>query len=318
MRPDTERSPSRSAGGHREPAADSDVPAAIVHDRSRIEALLERCLAPSTTHPARFHTAIRYAVLGGGKRLRPLLAYATGRWLGVPAERIDSVAVAIELVHAYSLAHDDLPAMDDDDLRRGRITTHLAFDEATAILVGDALQALAYEVLANDSQATAAPEIHRRLIRDLAEASGSAGMAGGQALDMAATGTRPTVAEIEDICSRKTGRLLHAAVLMPCRLRPDLDPLLFAGIDGFGHMLGLAFQFADDLLDIEVSTVVSGKPQGSDRRNRKTTLPALLGIDEARRRLGEVHRAACAALDALGPGTDSLRWICDWVVRRDR
>jgi farnesyl diphosphate synthase len=318
VRRDTEHSPSRSAGEHKDPAIEPDVPPAIRDDRARIEAVLERCLAPATTHPARFHAAIRYAVLGGGKRLRPLLAYATGRWLGVPVDRVDAIAVAIELVHAYSVAHDDLPAMNDDDLRSGRATTHRAFDEATAILVGDALQTLAYEVLANDSQHAAAPEIQLRLIRDLAEASGSAGMAGGQALDMAATGTQRTVAETEDLCGRKTGRLLHAAVLMPCRLRPDLDPMLFAGVDKFGHMLGLAFQLADDLLDGENSTVVIGKSQGSDRRNQRATFAGLLGSEGAQRRLVDVHRAACAALDTLGPGTESLRWICDWVVRRDR
>lgn len=296
-------------------SAFSDISARYVE---RVEFALDRILAPATTHPARFHTAIRYSVLGGGKRLRPLLAYATAEWLGVPLEQVDPIAAAIELVHAYSLVHDDLPAMDDDDLRRGRLTTHLAFDEATAILVGDALQALAYNVLATDAGLIGTPEVQHRLVRDLAWAGGSDGMAGGQAMDMAGTGVRLEPAQVEEMYDRKTGRLLHAAVIMPCRLRSDLDPATFAAADRFGRALGVAFQLADDLLDIEGAASVTGKPQGSDVRNRKATLPTVLGIEGARRRLADLHRVALDALAGLGPDADALRRLCNWVISRDR
>jgi farnesyl diphosphate synthase len=285
--------------------------------RQRIELALERTLAPATTHPARFHSAMRYAVLGGGKRLRPLLVYATAEWLGLEPTRVDPLAVALELVHAYSLVHDDLPAMDDDHLRRGRATVHIAFDEATAILVGDALQALAYDVLARDSGLRTTPDIQVRLVRDLAAAGGSEGMVGGQALDVAATGRSLSPAEFDDMAARKTGRLLHAAVIMPCRLRPDLDARTLTAAEGFGRAVGLAFQVADDLLDIEGTAAVIGKPQGSDARHRKPTLPALVGVEGARRRLVELHAEALAAIAASGAQADSLRWICDTVVSRN-
>jgi geranylgeranyl pyrophosphate synthase len=313
--PAARRSASGESTGRPQPPG---VPAGLDPHLRRIEAALDRSLAPARTQPARFNTAIRYAVLGGGKRLRPLLAYAAAEWLGLAPERVDAIAVALEFVHAYSLVHDDLPAMDDDHLRRGRATTHLAFDEATAILVGDALQALAYNVLATDAHLRATPEIQLQLVRDLARASGSQGMAGGQAVDVAATGARLTAAELEDLYARKTGQLLHAAVIMPCRLKPDLEPAAFDAADRFARALGLAFQLADDLLDIEGSPEIIGKPQGSDARNRKLTMPSLLGIEGARRRLEELRREAVDSLAAAGRDAGPLLSICDWVVARDR
>lgn len=286
--------------------------------RARIEAALDRALPPGSTHPVRFHAAMRYAVLGGGKRLRPLLVYATGEWLGVPCARLDAVAVAIEIVHAYSLVHDDLPAMDDDDLRRGRPTTHIAFDEATAILAGDALQALSYGVLARDALLAAAPAVRCRLVLDLAEATGSQGMCGGQAMDMAASGQQISVADLEELYARKTGRLLRAAVIMPCRLVEGLGEAQFRAADRFACALGLGFQIADDILDIESPSAVSGKPQGSDIRNRKATFPELLGMAACRQRLAELRETALDALAGTGGRAEGLRWLCDSIFTRDR
>ena len=254
-------------------------------------------------------------MLGAGKRLRPLLVYAAGEWLGIPPERLDGIAVAIEYVHAYSLVHDDLPAMDDDELRRGRPTTHVAFDEATAILAGDALQAHAYGVLATDAAMAAAPGVRRELILDLARASGSHGMAGGQALDMEPAAAS-VAADIEAIYRMKTGGLIRAAVVMPCRLRPD--PAAMAIAARYGDALGLAFQVADDLIDIESSTELMGKPQGSDARNGKTTLAASIGAAAARDRLDALRAEAGDTLAAFGGEADGLRWICERATTRDR
>lgn len=286
--------------------------------RERVETTLDRCLPPASTHPARFNTAMRYAVLGGGKRLRPLLAYATGEWLGLPAARLDAIAAAVELVHAYSLVHDDLPAMDDDDLRRGRAATHIAFDEATAILVGDALQAQAYSVLALDAAMAAPARVRCRLIRDLAHASGSEGMTGGQAMDMYATAAPVSVAHLEDLYARKTGWLLRAAVIMPTRLFDGLAEADLDAADSFGRAVGLAFQIADDILDVHSPAAVTGKPQASDRRNGKATLHELLGVEACRQRLAGLKAEALAALAGYGPTADGLRSLCDWITRRDR
>jgi farnesyl diphosphate synthase len=285
--------------------------------RDRIEAALDRCLPPASAQPARLHGAMRYAVLGGGKRIRALLTYAAGEWLGLPAERLDGIATAIELVHAYSLVHDDLPAMDNDDLRRGRPTTHIAYDEATAILVGDALQAHAYHVLANGHGPETTDESRRLLVIDLARASGSAGMAGGQALDMAATGRAPDAAELETVYRLKTGCLLEAAVMMPSRLQPVLRPDERDSLAAYARAVGLAFQIADDLLDIESPAAVTGKPQGSDERNGKATWPAAVGAAAARERLAALRLEAHSALGSHGRPAEGLAWFCDQVVRRN-
>lgn len=286
--------------------------------RERVERCLERWLPPSETHPPRLHAAIRYSVLGGGKRIRPLLSYATAELLGIAPECVDPIGVAVELVHAYSLVHDDLPAMDDDDLRRGRPTTHVAFDEATAILVGDALQAHAYWVLATDPAYTATPAVRCALVVDLTEASGSEGMAGGQAMDMAAEGRAVSAAELEDLYARKTGCLIRAAVIMPCRCRPDLPAEEFSAVDRFARSIGLAFQVADDLLDVEGATDVIGKTQGSDIKNNKSTYPALFGLEATRSRADTLYREAMRELDRFGKSAEPLRWLCDYIIRRDR
>lgn len=287
--------------------------------RERAEAALERRLPTGSTKPERLHTALRYAVLGGGKRLRAALVYATGETLQLPQARLDGIAVAIEFVHAYSLVHDDLPAMDDDALRRGRATLHIAFDEATALLVGDALQALAYEVLATEPTLEADAAVRRQLVLDLARASGAEGMVGGQAMDMQATGAGNTLSVdlLEDLYRRKTGALLHAAVIMPGRLQPGLPAARLAALDDFGRALGLAYQIADDLLDLESPAEVSGKPQGSDLRNNKSTLLSLLGVDASRRRLESLREQAHAAL-AVFEDAVALKAICEQATRRDR
>lgn len=294
--------------------ADASVAALAAQLRRRADAALERCLPAASIQPERLHTAIRYAVMGGGKRLRPLLVYASALLCGVPVERVDAIAAAIELVHAYSLVHDDLPALDNDELRRGRPTTHVAFDVATAILVGDALQAHAYRVLATDAM-LGGDAVRRQLVLDLAAASGAAGMAGGQAMDMEAAGSLADLAQAEHICRLKTGRLFEAALLMPSRLAGSLPPPQLLALQQCGEHFGLAFQLADDLLDIETPATLSGKPQGSDHRNQKPTMASLLGREAAHRRLGALREAALASLASWGGEAEFLRWLCRTQLR---
>lgn len=285
--------------------------------RDRIESALERSLPAASVAPARLHSAMRYSVLGGGKRIRPLLVYATGELLGLEPEQLDPIAVAIELVHAYSLVHDDLPAMDNDELRRGRPTTHIAFDEATAILVGDALQAHVYYLLATTAAIPGA-EVRRQLIVDLADATGSQGMAAGQAMDLAAEGRIVDVDDIEDLYARKTGELIRVSVVMPCRCSSGLASEDLHAIDRFGRAIGLAFQIADDLLDVEGETEVIGKTRGSDIRNQKATYPALFGLAATRQRLDALYTEAMGVLERFGGRGEGLKWLTDYSVRRDR
>lgn len=298
-----------------------DVPEPLLQQRldgwrERVERKLERVLPPSAEAPARLHGAVRYSVLNGGKRLRPLLVYATGQMLGVPAIQLDAPAVAVELVHCYSLVHDDLPAMDDDDLRRGRPTTHRRYDEATAVLVGDALQMLAFEILATDRDLPADPARRLQLVTLLAEACGSRGMTGGQALDLAAEHRPVSPAELETIHRLKTGRLLQAAVLMGAALSPRLDEATQNTLARFGERIGLAFQIRDDLLDVEGDTATLGKTAGSDALHGKATFPALLGIEASRRRLDGLRADAIAALESFGATADPLRELARQVVER--
>lgn len=277
--------------------------------QARVEATMDRWLPAPDASPARLHQAMRYAVLGGGKRVRPLLIYATGETLGVPAPRLDAAAAAVEMIHAYSLIHDDLPAMDDDDLRRGRPTCHRAYDEATAILAGDALQALALEVLAADARL--------KMVGMLARASGSRGMAGGQALDLEAEGQRLTLAELEAVHALKTGALIVASVLLAADVVADLAPERRDALARFGTAIGLAFQIRDDILDVEGDTAVLGKQQGADVRLDKSTFPALLGLEGAKRRVEEVKADALAALAPFGDDAQPLRWLASYIVDRN-
>jgi farnesyl diphosphate synthase len=239
----------------------------------RMERALDERLPTPDQVPERLHQAMRYSVLGGGKRIRPALVFATARTLGLSEDQVEAAACAIEFIHVYSLVHDDLPAMDDDDLRRGRPTCHKAYDEATAILVGDALQPLAFQILARDPALPASPAVRLRLIDLLSEASGTFGMAGGQAIDLEVQGKQLDIAQVEDMHARKTGALIRASVLMAATCAPDLSPLHYAELTRFAAAIGLAFQIQDDLLDLlgDVSTL--GKPTGADRQHAKRSMP---------------------------------------------
>lgn len=284
--------------------------------QGRIERELTLRLPPLDAPPARLHAAMHYSVLGGGKRVRPALVYATAAALDIPAEQVDGAACAIELIHSYSLVHDDLPAMDNDDLRRGRPTCHKAFDEATAILVGDALQVLAFEILTNDSGLPRSPRVRLDLVRLLAAASGTRGMAGGQALDLAATGRSLALPEIEEMHARKTGALIHACVMMASACSAELSPAARDALDEYALSLGLAFQIQDDLLDIEGDAATLGKATGADRALNKPTYPSVAGLEPARQRVQALHTRALTALARVGLQTSPLASISDWLLLR--
>jgi farnesyl diphosphate synthase len=283
--------------------------------RRRVERELDAWLPPDTASPARLHAAQRYSVLAPGKRIRPALVYATAETLGVPLERVDGTACAVELIHAYSLVHDDLPAMDDDDLRRGRPTCHRAFDEATAILAGDSLQVLAFSVLAHHPHGPE-PAVRVQLIAALADASGSAGMAGGQALDLAAEGRNLGLAELEQVHALKTGALIRACVRMAALSAPGLDAAGHDALERFAAAIGLAFQVQDDILDVEGDPALIGKPVGSDEARGLPTYPALVGLEAARQRVVELHAAALAALAAHGWDGGPLAGLAAWLLGR--
>jgi geranylgeranyl pyrophosphate synthase len=284
--------------------------------RVRMEHALAARLPAPTTVPARLHEAMRYSVLGGGKRIRPALLFATARTLGLTEDQVEAAACAIELIHVYSLVHDDLPAMDDDDLRRGRPTCHKAFDEATAILVGDALQPLAFQLLARDSALPASPAIRIRLVDMLSEASGTFGMAGGQAIDLAVQGQQPNIEQVEDMHARKTGAVIRASVLMAAECVPQLDAHLYAGLNDFAAAIGLAFQIQDDLLDVLGDVSILGKATGADRERDKPTHPAIIGIEASQERVNLLHREALDALEPFGDRAAPLRSLANWLLSR--
>ncbi len=280
----------------------------------RVGGLLEFLIPPDRQPPERLHAAMRYAALGAGKRMRPLLVYATGHALGASESQLDAAAAAVELVHAYSLIHDDLPAMDDDDLRRGRPTVHIAFDEATAILAGDALQALAFETL------TSAPhpaDTCLRMLALLGGASGSLGMAGGQAFDLAATGQTIPIDQLERLHQHKTGALIRAAVGMGA-LAAGVGGEQAGVLDRFAAALGLAFQIRDDVLDVEGDPKVIGKSRGKDAAQRKSTFPALLGLEGSRARLRELSNDMQRLLQDFDERAEPLRHLAVMAVERAR
>lgn len=266
--------------------------------------------------PERLHEALRYSVLGGGKRVRPVLVYATAQALGLSPSVVDGAACAVEFIHAYSLVHDDLPAMDNDDLRRGKPTCHKAFDEATAILVGDSLQVLAFQVIANGAGLPNEPKARLRLVELLAIGSGTSGMAGGQALDLAANGQRLSIDSVEEMHNRKTGALIHASVMMAAACAPGISSTVQNGLDRYARDLGLAFQIQDDLLDVEGDTSVLGKPTGADLKRGKPTYPAVLGVEAARERMHALHGRALRSLEVLGANAAPLVAVSDWLVLR--
>ncbi len=285
--------------------------------RTRIDALLAGSLPAAGVEPVRLHQAMHYASLNGGKRVRPLLAYLTGRTLGADEADIDAVALSVELIHAYSLVHDDLPAMDDDDLRRGRPTCHIAFDEATAILAGDALHTLAFSVLCRHPlSATAAPQ-RLDMLQLLTEASGSLGMGGGQAIDLEASGKQLQLDDLATMHRMKTGALIRASVQMSALCHGQPDPAIESALTEYADAIGLAFQVKDDILDVEGDTDTLGKPQGSDLANEKSTYPALLGLDGAKAKAEELLAQSLHALAKLPYNTRLLAEFAAYVVRRD-
>jgi geranylgeranyl pyrophosphate synthase len=302
------------------PMIDPRLESFLTDCRKRVDRALDLQLPAPEIQPELLHRAMRYAVLGPGKRIRPALTYGTGIAIGLDPEGLNAPACALELIHAYSLAHDDLPAMDDDDLRRGRPTCHKAFDEATAILTGDALQTLAFQVLAADSDVPGGAQARTAMLEILARASGSRGMAGGQALDLAASASRQklNLAMLENIHIHKTGALIRAGVRMATLAHPGLDPNSAHDLDRYAKCLGLAFQIRDDILDVEGETAVIGKTRGKDRAQAKATYPALLGIAEAREKANSLGSESLRSLDSFDERADPLRWIAEYVVNRDR
>ena len=301
--------------GSRDRMPDSqDLLAATATLRARVEATLEAALAPGSQRPARLLEAMRYSVLAPGKRLRPVLCYLAGQALAVPLEQLDAPACAVEMIHAYSLIHDDLPSMDDDDLRRGRPTCHRAFDEATAILAGDSLQALAFELLATEVPGVA-PAARLAQLRRLAAASGIDGMAGGQAMDLEAETRQLSLTALEGVHRHKTGALIEASVLMAADLAAS-DASVVTALARYASCVGLAFQVRDDILDVEGDEAATGKRGGADARLNKSTYPALLGLEGAKRQAERLLEDAQAALEPLGEAGAPLRALARFVVER--
>jgi geranylgeranyl pyrophosphate synthase len=297
-------------------ATPSPFPARVAACKARVEEVLEQALALPDPGTERLREAMRYSVLGAGKRLRPTLVYLTGESLGAPLERLDAPAAAVELIHVYSLVHDDLPAMDDDDLRRGRPTCHRAYDEATAILVGDALQSLAFAVLANEPMQGSSAQVRLGMIRVLARATGNGGMAGGQAVDLAAVGQTLTVSAIENMHRRKTGALIQGSVLLGALAADVTGGPELAAFERFGADIGLAFQIQDDILDVEGDPALLGKSTGADAAHRKPTYPSTVGLPAARARAKELRDSAIAALAPLGGRAAALAGLANFVVNR--
>jgi farnesyl diphosphate synthase len=283
---------------------------------ARADDVLARVLPPEDQPPVELHRAMRYAVLGGGKRLRPLLVYAAGHALGAASESLDAAGAAVEIIHAYSLVHDDLPAMDDDSLRRGRPTCHVVFGEAMAILAGDALQALAFELLAHDRAIGVDDATRVEMLRALSVACGSHGMAGGQAFDLAAVGRRLNASELERMHVHKTGALIRASVRLGALAAGCHRMDVLTSFERYGHAIGLAFQIRDDLLDIEADTEALGKTAGKDVAASKPTYPAILGVDASRAELVRLTKDALDALAGFDATADALRDLARFVAER--
>ncbi|WP_125716537.1 (2E,6E)-farnesyl diphosphate synthase [Pseudoalteromonas rubra] len=293
-----------------------DLQAQLAHARAQVEHTVATYFAQTLDSDETAIAAARYSISNGGKRLRPFLVYATGQIFGASSRDLDIAAAAVECIHSYSLVHDDLPAMDDDDLRRGKPTCHIAFDEAQAILAGDALQTLAFELLSTHTfSVPAANQI--TMIKTLAKASGLQGMVGGQALDLAATDKSVSLAELERIHRLKTGALLTCAIELGALCAPDVSPTTLERLRDYGQNIGLAFQVQDDILDIEGNTEVLGKPQGSDLEHNKSTYPALLGLAGAKQKAQALVADAKQALQDIDADTQTLALLADYIIARD-
>lgn len=284
--------------------------------QQRVDAALESWLQAAEIQPSRLHKAMRYAVQGGGKRVRPLLVYLTGSALNVNPTTLDAPACAVEFIHAFSLVHDDLPAMDDDDLRRGKLTCHKAFDEAIAILAGDALQSLAFYVLSHDPNLQTTDKQRLKMIETLAQATGSRGMAGGQAIDIDSVGQSLNIVELENMHIHKTGALIRASVKLGALTYPSIDDSLLKKLDHYAKCIGLAFQIQDDILDIESDTETLGKRQGSDIASDKVTYPSLLGQRGAKEVAKELVDDAITSLADFDQKAEPLRWMANYIVTR--
>jgi geranylgeranyl pyrophosphate synthase len=293
----------------------TDHAALIAAWQDRFDWVLEKHLPPDTQEPILLHRAMRYSALAGGKRFRPVLVYTSGKALGLPDDRLDPIATAIEIIHAYSLIHDDLPAMDDDDLRRGMPTCHKAFDEATAILAGDALQAHAFEVLARELPADQPSSLE--VILAIADACGSTGMAGGQALDLGAVGKHIDAGALETMHRLKTGALIRASVTAPCIMANAGNEVL-EHMSAYGDCIGLAFQIHDDILDVTGNSELTGKNTLADIALDKPTFPSILGLEASRKRARELRDEAISCLDHVSGDTSNLAWLADYVISRDR
>jgi geranylgeranyl pyrophosphate synthase len=290
--------------------------ALVVQYQTRVNKTLDDWLPPESVHPIELHKAMRYSVLAPGKRVRPVLVYATASALGLELSLVDGIAAALEIIHAYSLIHDDLPAMDDDDLRRGRPTCHCAFDEATAILAGDALQALAFYVLSHDQTMTSDSNARLKMIGKLSLFSGSQGMAGGQAIDLAAVGRSLDIVELENMHTHKTGALIRTCIQLTALSSANLSIEKFDALDTYAKSIGLSFQIQDDILDVVGETHTLGKPQGSDIKRDKPTFPSIIGLDASRNKAQGLHQDAINALSIFSEEADILRYISAWFIER--
>ncbi len=280
----------------------------------RTEDVLAQHMPAAEIVPQRLHQAMRYATLGGGKRVRALLAYAAGKFCHADLIKIDAAAAAVELVHAFSLVHDDMPCMDNDDLRRGKPSTHKQYDDATALLVGDALQSLAFQLIAQDTHIQDTQKI--KMLHILASAAGSRGMAGGQAIDLESTGLLLTQAELEVMHLHKTGALIHAATLMGAYSNEQENEEKMHAVDHFSKSIGLAFQVVDDILDAEADTQTLGKTAGKDAQANKSTYVTLLGLSKAKELAAELHANAINALSNYGQEADLLRQLAHFITQR--
>ncbi len=308
MSPPAELAPDR--------AGDSELCQVLQAFATRADQRLASALRDPGQPPTELHQAMRYAVLGGGKRMRPLLVYATGTAFMAPLACLDACAVAVEIIHAYSLVHDDLPAMDDDALRRGRPTCHIVYGDAMAILAGDALQALAFEVLAEDAAMHIDAATRVEMLRVLAAACGSNGMAGGQAFDLSAVGHSIDATALERMHVHKTGALIRASVRLGALAAGCTDQALLAALEHYAHCIGLAFQIRDDILDIEGAAEQIGKTPGKDVANAKPTYPAILGLEASRAQLQALTRESLHALDRVDADTRHLEDLARFVAAR--
>lgn len=291
-----------------------DFQAWISTHQLRFEDVLRQLLPSADIAPQRLHAAMRYSVLDGGKRVRPLLAFAAGELAGADVSRVNYAAAAVELIHAYSLVHDDMPCMDDDVLRRGKPTCHVEYDEATALLVGDALQSLAFQLL-SEHRLTDDASKQLQMVKLLAVASGSRGMAGGQAIDLASVGKQLTLPELEQMHIHKTGALIRAAILLGAHCG-SLTQAQLDKLDRYGKCIGLAFQVVDDVLDSEADTATLGKTAGKDADNDKPTYVTLLGVSAAKKMAADLHQEALQSLSEFGGKARRLSELADFIVMR--